>query len=143
MNLAAIEPLESLGIELLQCNTEQSEFRIPLVKNRNDKGTLFAGSQYSALVLAGWYLASYWAESQGLSDKVAIKDCQVSYPKAALSDLSVRASFRESPQKRPSGHWRALIDVVARDSEGEVVSTLSGDYRILYAATDRTAGVAQ
>lgn len=135
MNLDRIEPLAKLGIEKVNRDAECAEFAIPLAGNRNDKGTLFAGSQYSALVLAGWYHTSAWAEEQGLPDQVAIKDAQVSYPKPATSDLRVVARFDQAPDQRPSGHWRACVTVEALDRAGEVVARLKGDYRVLVGAT--------
>lgn len=131
MKLDQIEPLAALGIELVASAAEQTQFRIPLIGNRNDKGTLFAGSQYSALVLAGWYHSGVWAEQHQLGDTVAIRDCQVRYPKPATSDLSVIARFEAEPDQRPSGHWRARVRVEARDQSGELVAELLGDYRIL------------
>ncbi|MFT5008495.1 MAG: thioesterase domain-containing protein [Granulosicoccus sp.] len=133
MNLGAIEPLAHLGIELVHCNAAEAVFSLPLDGNRNDKATVFAGSQYSVLVLAGWYLTSAWAAEQQLGDKVAIKDSQVQYPKAALTDLRIVARFISPPECRPSGHWRALLSVEARDAQGELVSQFTGDYRILQA----------
>jgi thioesterase domain-containing protein len=131
MNLEAIEPLRSMGISLVGATESEAEFFLPLTGNTNDKGTLFAGSQYSGLVICGWYLTSQWATSQNLSEKVAIKDCHVTYPKAAVSDCRVIARFKQTPDQRPSGHWRALVEVSAIDEAGDVVSTLSGDYRVL------------
>lgn len=131
MNLEAIEPITALGIELTSVSDDQIVFHVPLVGNRNDKGTVFAGSQFSGLVISGWYLASHWAKSKGLGEKVAIKDSQVRFPKAAESELTVTARFIEAPDQRPSGHWRAQIQVVAVDVLGDTVSELTGDYRIL------------
>ncbi|PTY36969.1 hypothetical protein BGP77_06700 [Saccharospirillum sp. MSK14-1] len=131
MKLEQIEPLTALGIELVASETDRTEFRIPLAGNRNDKGTLFAGSQYSALVLSGWYHSGTWAEQHELGDTVAIRDCQVRYPKPATSDLTVTARFDAEPDQRPSGHWRAPVRVEARDADGELVAELIGDYRIL------------
>jgi len=131
MNLDAIEPFAKLDIQLVSRDADDAEFFIPLVGNRNDKGTLFAGSQYSALVLAGWYHASQWAVEHGLPEKVAIKDGQVSYPKPALSDVRVVARFEQEPDRRPSGHWRAMVRVEAFDDSDEVVARLTGDYRVL------------
>ncbi len=131
MNLEAIEPLSTLGIKLIHCDLNEAKFHLPLIKNRNDKGTLFAGSQYSALVLAGWYLASYWANEHNLGVLVAIKDSHVAYPKAALTDLAVTSSFIQTPDQRGSGNWRAKIIVNAVDEQGNLVSELTGDYRIL------------
>ena len=131
MKLDQIEPLSALGIELISSDADQTQFRIPLHGNRNDKGTLFAGSQYSALVLSGWYHSGAWAERHELGDTVAIRDCQVRYPKPATSDLTVVAQFEAEPDQRPSGHWRARVRVEARDDAGELVAELIGDYRIL------------
>lgn len=135
MNLAAIEPLEKLGIKLIECDGQQASFKLPLAGNRNDKGTLFAGSQYSALVISGWYLASQWASENAaelkLSEQVAIKDCHVSYPKAASTGVIATARFIETPDLRPSGHWRARIEVTASDEHNDVCSRLIGDYRLL------------
>lgn len=131
MNLDAIEPLAALGIRMVSATAEEVVFDVPLSGNLNDKGTLFAGSQYSGLVIAGWSLASRWAAEQGLGDKVAIKDARVAYPKAAGSSLTVTARFEAEPDQRPSGHWRARIRVLAVDADGDTVSELTGDYRIL------------
>lgn len=131
IQLDKIEPLEALGIEWLDQTADQSRFRIGINGNHNDKGTFFAGSQYAALVLAGWYHASQWAQDQGLGDKVAIKEGTVRYPRAATSDLVVTARFQQLPDLRPSGHWRALVTSSAVNAEGEEVAHLVSDYRIL------------
>lgn len=131
IQLNKIEPLDALGIEWLDQTPDQTRFRIGIKGNHNDKGTFFAGSQYAALVLAGWYHASQWAHDQGLGDKVAIKEGTVRYPKAAISDLIVTARFQQSPDLRPSGHWRALVTSVAVDAQGDEVASLVSDYRIL------------
>lgn len=134
MQLSNIEPLATLGIEWVASDDLETCFRIPLNGNRNDKGTLFAGSQYSALVIAGWYHTAAWARKQGLPVQVAIKDSRIRYPKAARSDLEVQARFIETPEVRPSGHWRALVEVLGRDAGGEAVAVLTGDYRVLVSA---------
>lgn len=131
MNLDAIEPLTSLGIALIECSDDSASFTVPMQGNQNDKGTLFAGSQYSGLVICGWYLASHWSQSQGLGSKVAIKNCNVTYPNAATTSIKTIASFTQMPDKRPSGHWRALIKVVGVDENGVETSKLTGDYRVL------------
>ncbi len=133
MNLDAIEPLKPLGITLVKVSDDKVEFHLPINGNRNDKGTVFAGSQYSALVICGWYLASHWAEHNGLQPQVAVKDSHVNYPKSAQTDLEVCARFEAMPDLRPSGHWRALIIVEAKDINGDIVSQHKADYRILTA----------
>jgi hypothetical protein len=134
MNLDEIEPLAALGIHWIGGNAQANRFCIPLKGNRNDKGTLFAGSQYSALVIAGWYHTSQWAHREDLSEQVAIKDSHVSYSRAARSDLIVEARFQSPPDLRLSGHWRARVEVIARDDDSDIVATLTGDYRVLMSA---------
>lgn len=131
IRLDKIEPLEALGIEWLDQSDEQTRFRIGINGNHNDKGTFFAGSQYAALVLAGWYHASQWAQDQGSGEKVAIKEGTVRYPRAATSDLIITARFQQPPDLRPSGHWRALVASSAVDEEGNEVACLVSDYRIM------------
>lgn len=131
MKLDRIEPLAKLGIEWVDTDADRSRFRIPLAGNRNDKGTLFAGSQYSALVAAGWYHTSHWAQLNRLSDPVAIKDSRVVYAKPAETDLTVEARFDGTPDQRASGHWRARVIVEAIDDAGDVVARLDADYRVL------------
>ncbi|MEX1214044.1 YiiD C-terminal domain-containing protein [Saccharospirillum sp.] len=131
MQLEHIEPLAKLGIEWVSSDDAHTLFRMPLQGNRNDKGTVFAGSQYAALVVAGWYHTARWAGQQGLPELVAIKDSQVSYPKAGWSDLDIEARFTAPPDRRPSGHWRARVEVTARDDSADLVAVLTGDYRIL------------
>lgn len=131
MKLEQIEPLHKLGIELKECDGTSAEFFIPLDGNKNDKGSLFAGSQYSVLVLCGWYLTSDWASNNDLGERVAIKDSHTQYLRAALSDLNVISRFDAMPDKRQSGHWRACVTVQAKDADGHLVSQLTGDYRIL------------
>ena len=46
MQLDNIEPLAKLGIDWVGSDDNGTRFRIPLHGNRNDKGTVFAGSQY-------------------------------------------------------------------------------------------------
>ncbi|MDN3649821.1 YiiD C-terminal domain-containing protein [Reinekea marina] len=131
MNLEAIEPIKPLGVKKVSCDSHEAVFTMPIEGNRNDKGTFFAGSQYSTVVLTGWYLCSHWASEHGFGEKVAIKSGEVSYPKAALSNITVTAHFKEAPVKRPSGHLKAIVDIIARDETGEVVCTFLADYRIL------------
>ncbi len=129
IELDKIEPLKALGIEFVRSDDEGAEFVIPLVGNRNDKGTLFAGSQYSALVLCGWYLASEYTDKHHAGFKVAIKNSDVSFPLPATSDLRVIAQFVQAPDERPNGNIRMLVNVRAIDSDGQTVSSISGDYR--------------
>ncbi|ADZ91853.1 YiiD C-terminal domain-containing protein [Marinomonas mediterranea] len=131
MNLDAIPPLDKLGIKLVSCSDAEAIFSLPFEGNQNDKNTVFAGSQYSALVIAGWYLVGRWAEIHGLGDKVAIKEGNVSYPKAAQSEVTVQARFEEEPNQRPSGHYKSIVRIEARDKDGDLVSQLIADYRIL------------
>ena len=54
---AEIPAVGALRLEVVYADSSRVAVRIPADGNGNDKGTLFAGSLYSGLVLAGWCLA--------------------------------------------------------------------------------------
>ena len=61
--LLSIEPYVSLGLEALEIGEECTRIAVPLAGNRNDKGTMFAGSIGAAMMLAGWRMCVAWAEA--------------------------------------------------------------------------------
>lgn len=59
---------------------------LPLRGNANDKGTAFAGSVYSAMVLRGWLAVRTLLDSEGLRAPIVIKDAHIEYRYPALND---------------------------------------------------------
>jgi len=114
--LSRIPIAAAMGLTLLRADDEAVEMRIPLGGNANDKGTLFAGSSYSALVLAGWTLVMNRARTSGFVNPwAAIVDAHVHYAKAVREDLVVRAVFVEPPTLVPGARNWAKVRVGADD----------------------------
>lgn len=90
--------------------------RIPIDANRNDKGTLFAGSSYSGLVLAGWTLAMNRAKASGFKNPwVAVVDAKVHYAKPIRETVFATATFAEEPNLVPGARNWALVRVAVDD----------------------------
>lgn len=108
--------VEAMDLTIVKSDAASVEIRIPLRGNANDKGTLFAGSSYSALVLAGWTLAMNRARTNGFANPwAAVVDAHVHYAKPVREDLVVTAVFAEPPNLIPGARNWAKIHVSASD----------------------------
>ena len=56
---------EGLHVQVVEVAEDHVTVRIPMAGNGNDKGTMFAGAAYSALVVAGWCLVMNQAFASG------------------------------------------------------------------------------
>lgn len=68
-----IVPYQAMGFELSLKSDEASIF-IPLEKNTNDKGTLFAGSIASAFSLSGWALLHNYCLHQSVNVDIVLAE---------------------------------------------------------------------
>jgi len=66
--------------------------RAPFSKNKNDKETVFAGSQASLALLAGWSLVTLVFEKQGVTSVAAMKT-EMQYIKPIEGDFEIQANF--------------------------------------------------
>lgn len=69
--------------------------RVPLEPNRNDKNTAFAGSIYSALVLAPWHLLDHLVRIDFPQAKIAVYQANVKYHKPVTTDFTVTATLAD------------------------------------------------
>jgi len=88
---------------------------LPIVLNRNDKQTAFAGSLYSALVLSGWTLLSLKAAERALSPDIMIVESRCSYRHAIISDCLVDCVLEQDPFREYAGRsFFTGLECVAR-----------------------------
>lgn len=86
----------SMHIEVVSADDKCVKVKIPMEGNANDKGTMFAGVSYSALVIAGWCLAMNKAYASGFENPwAAIVDAKCNYRKALKEDSVAIAEFLE------------------------------------------------
>jgi thioesterase domain-containing protein len=90
--LAGIAPARALGIAVSNHWENGISLTAPLAPNLNDKGTAFAGSISSLLVLTGWALVAQALESAGLAAEVMVVKSATEYAKAVKAGMRTEAS---------------------------------------------------
>ena len=107
--------IESLGLRLAEVSPSALTVFLPIVLNRNDKQTAFAGSLYSALVLSGWTLLSLKAAERALSPDIMIVESRCSYRHAIISDCLVDCVLEQDPFREYAGRsFFTGLECVAR-----------------------------
>jgi len=122
----SIPLVSGMRIEVKAVSAEAVTLSLPSTGNGNDKGTLFAGAIYSALVISGWTLAMQAAEHAGFKHPwVAVVDSRCRYAKALRSDVEVVATFSEPPHLIPGAkNWAKVTATI-----GDAV-TFEGTYAV-------------
>ena len=131
MELEKIEPWHSLGFIREEATARRVAITVPLHGNRNDKGTMFGGSVYSAMVLAGWKLCGEQAAEAGLFGDIVVRDSSVSFLRPVTGDLTAVALPLSPPRKTQRGNYAFDISVTASDSKGKRCAEFNGGYRLL------------
>ena len=126
--------INAMSLRVLSASPESVEVDIPFEGNGNDKGTLFAGAAYSAMVLAGWTLAMERAKASGFDNPwAAIVDAHIHYAKPVRENATATAVFAEEPNLVPGARNWAKVKV----SIGEVVA-FEGTYAVgIFSARSR------
>ena len=129
--LEQIEPFRSLGFSLDAVDAEQVVISAPLAGNLNDKGTMFGGSVYSAMVLAGWTLCIEQGRAAGATGDIVVKDSSIAFLRPVAGRLTVTAAAKTPPARTPRGNLAFTIEVVATDETGQRCAEFEGSYRLL------------
>lgn len=126
--LEKIEPYASLNMDLLHASETAAAIAIPLDGNHNDKNTMFAGSIYSALVLAGWALARA-ATLAGLPrSKLVIARSETRYLLPVQSGATAKAVV-DSPATRKSENKITIgVAVELLDSQNRPCARFTATY---------------
>lgn len=136
MSLDAIEPFVTLRLREEAAGPGEVAIFVPLDGNRNDKGTLFGGSMYSAMLLAGWRLCGREAAESGLSGDIYVKESAVKFLRPILSDMKAVARLTVPPRKTGRGNMAYEVAIDAVDAEGELCGRATASYRLLPRAAD-------
>ena len=129
--LEQIEPYNSLAFSESAASPDEVTMTLPLAGNRNDKGTVFGGSIYSAMVLAAWRLCEERAAAQGWGGDVFVKDSSISYLRPARSDMRVRATLDAPPAATQRGNIAFDASIEAVDADGKVCANMQASFRLL------------
>ena len=113
----AIPLIDAMNLRVRSASSEAVEVALPFAGNGNDKGTLFAGAAYSAMVLAGWTLAMERAKVSGFDNPwAAIVDAHIHYAKPIREDSTATAVFAEKPNLVPGARNWAKVKVLIGDA---------------------------
>jgi thioesterase domain-containing protein len=126
--LQKIVPYKTLGLNLVELIDEEVSMSIDLPPNINDKGTMFAGSIYSALVLSGWTLARHLFHKTGGEFDVVIKESTNSFIKPVRSSAIAKAYKAAELSEAKNGNKSLSIEVVFIDSDEEICAKLNATY---------------
>lgn len=126
---------KELNFELISFDNGEVVMHAPFEKNKNDKDTIFAGSQASLALLAGWSLVSLSFKQDGVNIVAAVKT-EMHYIKPIESDFEIRAHFSKTAdldacRAMLTKKKRAKIQVDVNLSEKGsdlVKATFSGSY---------------
>lgn len=116
----SIKPVELLGLK------ETAEgVLIPHALNHNDKDTLFAGSLFSAAVLAGYRKAAELLNNRG--EVLVAKTCSISYRKPVSAEGVARVVRIADPLTKPNGNRTVTVTVGVFEGE-----TLCAEFEGVY-----------
>lgn len=128
-------PLAShMKLKIVDFNETSLSIFAPLSPNTNDKGTAFAGSLFSAMVLAGWLYVTARLKAEGIDAEAVAAGADIQYVKPVtadyqavcrLPDPSDWERFVTKLQKRKN--YKIKLPVVVT-VDGDVKARLNGDY---------------
>ncbi|MCL7462397.1 YiiD C-terminal domain-containing protein [Pseudomonas sp. NW5] len=132
----AIPLTRAMGLKVLGWQDHELRLSVPLAPNINHTGSMFGGSLYSSVVLAGWGWLTLRLREAGIEDGViVIKGGQIDYPLPVIADAqAVCAAPPEDEWRRfealyrRRGLARLYLDSRIVDAEGAVAVTLRGEY---------------
>ena len=106
-----ILPAASMGIKALTYDGKELTVSAPLEPNLNDKGTAFAGSIYSSLVLSGWALVTMLLRDRNIDVDVVIATSSMDYIAPVAGDLCATATVVDESDLEP---FYTRIDIKGR-----------------------------
>jgi len=126
---AEIPATRRLGIEPARCDDNVLVLSAPLVPNRNDKGTAFAGSLCALATLAGWSAVWLALRDAGLEGIVVIQDSTIRYLRPVTRDFEARCPWPTPAQfarlfatLRKHGKARLRLRIAIRESGTDAVT---------------------
>ena len=126
---------KELEFEFVSYEGNKLYLKAPYLPNKNDKQTVFAGSQASLALLAGWSLSTLYFETYGVSIVAAVKT-EMHYKKPIENNFIVRAKFlddesleivEKSIEKKGRAKVHVSVELLEEGSE-EVKAVFSASY---------------
>lgn len=114
------------------CLREEGEaVRIPLERNVNDKGCLFAGSVYAGAILAAYRAAERLFAARGLAGELVAKAASVSYSGRIVSDGRAAVSACGEPLLKANGNHVLAVTAEVCNEEGAPCAEVKAEFVLL------------
>ena len=104
---------------------------IPLVRNVNDKGSLFAGSIFSGATLAAYRATERLFESRKLTGELVAKTATINYLRRIATDGFAQATPISEPILKPNGNYTISMNVRVIDTDGMCGAELTAEFILL------------
>jgi len=127
---SAIGIVKHMGLKVISLKERQVKLLMPLQKNINHVGTMYAGSLFTlgeimggAIFVASFDIGKYYP---------LVKEIQIRYRKPAMTDITVEAALTEDrveqilKEVEEKGKADFNLDLELLDANGEVVSLMHG-----------------
>ena len=121
---------KAMGLRVAFVPPGTVRIRAPLEANRNDKETAFAGSIYSALVLAPWCLLTVLLKERGIKADVMVYRSEVRYLKPITEDFVAECVTPHVCRKLVKLPVRISLTSVIRNKDGIVAAKFRGAFFI-------------
>ena len=115
----------------LHLKEEGGGVTIPFEYNRNDKGSLFAGSIYAGAILAAYRAAERVYAARGLRGDLVAKTASVSYLRRIESDGRAEAAPQGEPLCKPNGNHTLSVIAAVSDAAGARCAELTAELVLL------------
>jgi thioesterase domain-containing protein len=123
-----------MQLQIVEFNRSQLAIRAPLLPNTNDKGTAFAGSLYSTMVLAGWMYVTARLKLEEIDAEAVATAAEIRYLKPVTTDFqavcrlpdeTAWSRFVAKLQKRKNYKLHLPVEIAV---DGELKTSLTGEY---------------
>ena len=123
-----------MQVEIVDFSETALSIRAPLAPNINDKGTAFAGSLFSAMVLAGWMYVTARLRTEGIDAEAVAAAANIRYAKPVMDDFTAVCRlpsqgdwerFTAKLKKRKNYKIKLPVEVTV---DGGVKASLTGEY---------------
>ncbi len=128
-----IAPAKAMQVSVSGYSNGCLELAAPLRPNINDKGTAFAGSISSLLVLAGWGVVMLRLQEAGIQAEVVVSKSKTDYKRPIRADMNATATATSEQIKQliselkqnPRGNIQIETKLA---SEGKTCATMTATY---------------
>ena len=132
--LNSIPMASHLQLKVAAFNERELRIQAPLRTNINDKGTAFAGSLFSAAVLAGWLFVTARLKREALDAEAVSSGADIRYIKPVTADFTAVCRLPHAEdwthfvnKLRKRKNYKITLPVEI-EVDGEIKAEFTGDF---------------